>query len=347
MGNSAQGFKLSSVQTDNDFNFFDVINTQNVLNTDRTNRFIYTENVNAGYASFEKSKGKWQTQLGLRIEHTHSEGQLVGMAEPTAESHVVRRYVNAFPSAGLTYNPNQNNTFSLNYSRRIDRPSYESLNPFESKVDELTYQKGNAFLRPQYTNTIQLSHTYKYKLTTSLSYSDTQDYFTSITDTVAAIPGERPRNFITTRNLANQRVVSLAVSYPFNITNWWNVYLNVSGYHSANNANFGDGKTIGLIGQCPEFLRPANHFAAWCMEAGSVGLLHLPIHLGRHVPEPPVLGQHHRHTAQSAERTRLCCADRIGPVQQPAMAGYQSVRRFIHGCQWRIRKPSGSDQLHL
>ena len=245
-GKLSAGFKLSSVQTDNDFNFFDVINTQNVLNTDRTNRFIYTENVNAGYASFEKSKGKWQTQLGLRIEHTHSDGQLVGVSEPTAESHVVRRYVNAFPSAGLTYNQNQNNSFSLNYSRRIDRPSYESLNPFESKVDELTYQKGNAFLRPQYTNTIQLSHTYKYKLTTSLSYSDTQDYFTSITDTVAAIPGERPRNFITTRNLANQRVVSLAVSYPFNIANWWNVYLNVSGYHSANNANFGDGKTIGL-----------------------------------------------------------------------------------------------------
>jgi iron complex outermembrane receptor protein len=245
-GKFSAGVKLSSVRTDNDFNFFDVINAQNILNTDRTNRFVYTENVNAGYASFEKSKGKWQGQLGLRIEHTHSDGQLIGVAEPTAESHVVRRYMNAFPSAGLTYNQNQNNSFSLNYSRRIDRPTYESLNPFESKLDELTYQKGNAFLRPQYTNTIQLSHTYKYKLTTSLSYSDTQDYFTSITDTVATTPGERPRNYITTRNLANQRVVSLAVSYPFNIAKWWNVYLNVSGYHSANNANFGGGKTIGL-----------------------------------------------------------------------------------------------------
>jgi iron complex outermembrane receptor protein len=245
-GKLSAGFKLSSVRTDNDFSFFDVLNAQNILNTDRTNRFVYTENVNAGYASFEKSKGKWQGQLGLRIEHTHSDGQLIGVAEPTTESHVVRRYVNAFPSAGLTYNQNENNSFSLNYSRRIDRPGYESLNPFESKLDELTYQKGNAFLRPQYTNTIQLSHTYKYKLTTSLSYSDTQDYFTSITDTVATTPGERPRNYITTRNLANQRVVSLGVSYPFNIAKWWNVYLNVSGYHSANNANFGDGKTIGL-----------------------------------------------------------------------------------------------------
>ena len=245
-GKVSTGFKLSSVKTDNEFNFFDVLAGQDVLNRDRTNRFVYTENVSAGYGSFEKTKGKWQGQIGLRLEHTHSDGNLVGSAEQTADSHVIRRYLNAFPSAGLTYNQNEKNTFSLTYSRRIDRPTYESLNPFESKLDELTYQKGNAFLRPQYTNTLQLSHTFKYKLTTSLSYSDTQDYFTSITDTVATAPGERPRNYITTRNLANQRVLSLAVSYPFNIAKWWSVYLNVSGYHSANRANFGDGKTIGL-----------------------------------------------------------------------------------------------------
>ncbi|MBC7571418.1 MAG: TonB-dependent receptor [Spirosoma sp.] len=245
-GKLSAGFKLSSVQTDNAFDFYDVQNGQDVLNRNQTNRFVYTENVNAGYGSFEKTKGKWQTQIGLRLEHTHSDGQLIGAIEQTADSRVTRRYLNAFPSAGLTWNRNESNTFSLNYSRRIDRPTYESLNPFESKLDELTYQKGNAFLRPQYTNTWQLSHTYKYKLTTSLSYSDTQDYFTSITDTVATAPGERPRNFITTRNLASQQVVSLAVSYPFNIAKWWNVYLNVSAYHSANRANFGDGKTIGL-----------------------------------------------------------------------------------------------------
>ncbi len=245
-GKLSAGFKLSSVQTDNAFDFFDVQNGQDVLNRDQTNRFVYTETVNAGYGSFEKTKGKWQAQMGVRLEHTYSDGQLIGAAEQAADSRVTRRYLNAFPSAGLTWNHSKSNTFSLTYSRRIDRPTYQSLNPFESKLDELTYQKGNAFLRPQYTNTWQLAHTYKYKLTTSLSYSDTQDYFTSITDTVATSPGERPRNFITTRNLASQQVISLAVSYPFNLAKWWNVYLNVSAYHSANRANFGDGKTIGL-----------------------------------------------------------------------------------------------------
>ncbi|GAB3503560.1 outer membrane beta-barrel family protein [Spirosoma knui] len=239
-GKLSAGFKLSSVRTDNTFNFFDILNGRNILNSDRTNWFVYTEMVNAGYMSFEKSRGKWQYQAGLRVEQTRSLGELTSLVMQ-ADSRVERTYINAFPSAGLTYDYNQGNKFSLSYSRRIDRPTYQSLNPFESKLDELTYQKGNAFLRPQYTNTVRLSHTYKYKLTTSLSYSDTQDFFTEITDTT-----ERNRNYITTRNLANQRVLSLDISYPFAIAKWWNIFLNVSAYRSANRANFGEGKVVGL-----------------------------------------------------------------------------------------------------
>lgn len=249
-GKLSVGFKLSSVRTNNDFDFFDVIDGSDRLNPDRTNQFIYTENVNAIYGSFDKKQGKWQGQVGLRLEETRSLGELTAANNPAVsnpdEASVRRHYLNLFPSAGLTYSPNQNNQWNWTFSRRIDRPSYQSLNPFESKLDELTYNKGNAFLRPQYTSTVQLSHTYKYKLTTSLSYSDTQDFFTEITDTLRAEADGRPRNYMTTRNLANQRVVSVNVSYPFSVAKWWNVYANVSAYRFANRANFGDGKLIGL-----------------------------------------------------------------------------------------------------
>lgn len=244
-GKLSVGFKLSSVKTDNGFNFFDIIDNSDRLNTNRSNQFVYTENVNAAYGSFEKQRGKWKGQLGLRLEDTRSNGQLTSAAKQ-ADQTVARHYLNLFPSAGLTYSPNQKSQWNATFSRRIDRPSYQSLNPFEWKTDELTYQKGNAFLRPQYTNTVQLSHTYNYKLTTSLSYSDTQDYFTSITDTTKRNSDGRPQNFITTLNLASQRVLSLNVSYPFSIANWWNVYGNVSAYRSTNRANFGTGRTIGL-----------------------------------------------------------------------------------------------------
>lgn len=237
------GVKLSRVQTDNHFTFFDVLGGQELVNVNRTNRFIYAETIQAGYASFEKSRDKWQGQIGLRVEQTQSDGQLRSAAGQT-DSHVSRQYINAFPSGGLTYQYTAKHRFSLTYSRRIDRPTYQSLNPFESKLDELTYQKGNAFLRPQYTNTLQLSHTLGYKLTTSLSYSDTQDFFTQITDTT-----QGNRNYITTRNLASQQVLSLNVSYPFSLAKWWTVFANMNAYQSRNQANFGDGKLIGLTAQ--------------------------------------------------------------------------------------------------
>lgn len=239
-GKLSTGFKLSSVKTGNDFNFFDVVDAQDVLNTDRTNQFTYTERVSAGYASYERQIKKIQFQAGLRLEHTYSHGVLSSLNAQT-DGNVARNYLNLFPSAGLTYSANTNNSYSVSFSRRIDRPSYQDLNPFESKVDELTYQKGNAFLRPQYTNSLEVSHTYKYKLTTTLGFSRTTDFFTSITDTT-----EGNRNFITTRNLSKQDVISLGVSYPFSIAKWWNVYANLTAYHSNNRADFGQGRTIDL-----------------------------------------------------------------------------------------------------
>lgn len=244
-GKLSVGFKLSSVETDNGFIFYDIIDNRDRLNTGRSNQFVYTERVNAAYGSFEKKQGKWNGQLGFRLEDTRSVGQLTSVIKQLDQT-VARHYLNLFPSAGLTYSPNQKNSWNATFSRRIDRPSYQSLNPFEWKTDELTYRKGNAFLRPQYTNTVQVSHTYNYKLTTSLSYSDTQDYFTEITDTTRLNSDGRPQNFITTLNLANQRVLSLNVSYPFSIAKWWNMYGNVSAYRSTNRANFGAGRTIGL-----------------------------------------------------------------------------------------------------
>lgn len=239
-GKLSTGFKLSSVKTGNDFNFFDVLGGRDVLNTSRTNQFTYTEHVNAGYASYDRQMGKFQWQAGLRLEHTYSQGVLSSV-QPQADGNVTRRYLNLFPSGGLTYNPNANNSYALSFSRRIDRPGYQDLNPFEYKTDELTYQKGNAFLRPQYTNTVQVSHTYKYMLTTSFSVSRTVDFFTDITDTT-----EGNRNFITTRNLARQDVISLSVSYPFSIAKWWSVYANLTAYHSENRADFGQGRIISL-----------------------------------------------------------------------------------------------------
>ncbi|WGK63903.1 TonB-dependent receptor domain-containing protein [Croceiramulus getboli] len=222
----ALGFKLSWVKTDNVFDFFNQQQGNFVLDEARSNQFKYDENINAAYLNFNKKWDQWNVQLGLRMENTISDGRLESSQE-NVNDRVERNYTNFFPSGGLTYQLNRKNQFALTYSKRIQRPNYASLNPFEFQLDELSGSRGNPFLQPQYTDNIKLSHTFNYRLTTSLSYSYISDFFARVT----VADGERS-NFLTTLNVANQEIINLGISYPKKINDWWNVYLSLNAYQS-------------------------------------------------------------------------------------------------------------------
>ena len=226
-GKLSLGFKLSTVKTDNIFDFYDFANGEKIKNQSRSNQFVYTENINAAYVNYSRTFGKLNFQGGLRVEHTVSDGNLTS-TQQNKDNRVERNYINVFPSGGLTYDLNANNSFGLTYSSRIERPNYRSLNPFEWKIDELSYSKGNAFLKPQYSDDLKLSHTYKYTLTTALSYSYIRDFFAQITDTI-----EGSRNFMMEQNIANQRIINLAISYPFQVAKWWDVFISLDAYRSS------------------------------------------------------------------------------------------------------------------
>jgi hypothetical protein len=129
----------------------------------------------------------------------------------------------------------------LSYGRRINRPSYQDLNPFQNKLDELTFEQGNPFLRPEYTTNIQLTHSFNYRLNTTLSYSHTSDLITRQTDA-----GEGMESFITWLNLADQYNYSLNLAAPMPVTEWWSSYTSLTAYYRENKGNFGDGREIDL-----------------------------------------------------------------------------------------------------
>ncbi len=221
-GNLSIGSKLSFVKTDNIFDFFTIENGIRSLDENRSNTFVYDEVVTAGYINYSFGIKKFKIQAGLRVENTDSKGNLTSSSQNDNEI-VERNYTDWFPSGGITYQASRNNSLALLYSRRIQRPNYQALNPFEFQLDELSFRRGNPFLQPQYTDNIKLSHTYKYTLTTSLSYSYINDFFAQVTEA----EGEN-RNFINTRNVADQEVINLSISYPKKINDWWSVYM--SGY---------------------------------------------------------------------------------------------------------------------
>lgn len=222
-GKIGYGAKFSYVKTRNALDYFNYDNTVPVKSLGQSNNFVYTENVNAGYLNYNREfNPKWSLQAGVRLEQTNSEG-LLTRADGAIQSdnNVKKSYLDLFPSAALSYTVNEKNSFGLTYSRRIDRPDYQDLNPFENKLDELTYEKGNAFLRPQYTDNVELSHTFKSKLTTTIGYSYVKDYATQITDTVGNA------TFVQQQNLATQKIYNVNISSPLTITKWWTGYANI------------------------------------------------------------------------------------------------------------------------
>ena len=241
-GRLGYGGKIGFVNTDNDFGRYNVYGNTEVYDKDRSNRFKYNENINAAYVNYNRGfKAGFMLQAGVRIENTNSKGKSSGLkynnntaAYENYDSTINRNYVDVFPSAALTYNKNPMSQWGITYSRRIDRPAYQDLNPFEFKINDYTFMKGNTKLRPQYTNSFGITHTYKYKLNTRLNYSHVKDIFVQVPDTI-----DRSKSLLTKGNLATQDIVSLNISYPFQYK-WYGFFVNLNSYYSNYKANVPD-----------------------------------------------------------------------------------------------------------
>ena len=244
-GKLSLGMKSSLVDADNDFRRYNVWNNQDKIDSLRTNVFNYNENINAAYVNYNKQWKGIMVQVGLRLENTNAKGTSLGYTfingnYEVYDSSFTRNYTNLFPSAAITLNKNPVSQWTLSYSRRIDRPAYQDLNPFEYKLDEYTFMKGNTQLSPQYTHSIRMTHMYKYMLTTALGYSHVTDVFTQLIDTA-----DGSKAFLTRKNLASQDVVNFNMSLPVQLKKY-NGFFNLSSNYSHYRASLGEGRTIDL-----------------------------------------------------------------------------------------------------
>lgn len=217
------GLKTSFVHTNNQVEYLRSSGNGWSLD-DRSNHFVYDENINAVYSIISKKIKKWDLTAGLRLENTVSKGHQV-----KNDSTFKRNYTNLFPNAGIGFSVSEKNQVNLSYSRRVNRPNYEDLNPFVYFLDSLTYGQGNPYLKPQFTHSIEVSHTYNKFLTTTVNYTKTNDIITELLkqDT------EKKTTYQTTDNLSSMQQFGLAVTANMPVTKWWNVnfYANVFNNH--------------------------------------------------------------------------------------------------------------------
>lgn len=224
------GAKYSTITTGNDARFFKITTSADSVDERRTNQFRFEENIVSGYINYKLATGKWVVQGGLRLEHTASTGTLSFKENGIDKSNVIRRnFTNLFPSASISMKANDRHSFSLAYSRRIDRPAYQDLNPFIYLLDELSYWQGDPFLLPQMTHRATLQYAYKNSTIISLGFAHTDQFSTKITDTL-----DLTKIVIVPRNLGVQKNISLTLTQVMPIAKGWDAVFNGTVYQVHN-----------------------------------------------------------------------------------------------------------------
>lgn len=221
--NLEAGLKYSFVNSDNNSQFEILKDDQWVNDPGNTNHFIYKENVNAAYLNLSKKLKKgWSVNVGVRGEQT-----ITHTDQMNSDSLNKNNYFELFPNVSLSKMINPNNILSLSYARRIDRPDYQSLNPFIYYVDEYTYREGNPFLKPQFVNSAELSYTFHRKYSAVLNYSHTSDVITRIIRQVDSTHVD----YQTQGNLSKLNSLTLTLGIPIKITPWWHTYNSLQGFY--------------------------------------------------------------------------------------------------------------------
>jgi iron complex outermembrane recepter protein len=243
-GTLGVGGKFSYVTSDNNFKRYNVLSTSlKTLDIGKSNQFNYRENVNALYVNYNRNWKNIQLQAGLRAEQTTSSGSSYGITTSEAINlndvkTFNRSYINLFPSVGISFVKNEMSTWNITAGRRVDRPNYQDLNPFEFKIDEYSSRRGNTGLVPQFSYNVAVTNAYKNKLISKLSYSNITNLITRVVDTT-----ERSKSFISPRNIATQNLIAFFESYQYS-HKWYTGNYTANVFYTNFKADFGGGNRV-------------------------------------------------------------------------------------------------------
>lgn len=216
------GLKYSNVRSDNDLQFEHLAEGHWLDYEGRSNHFVYTEQIASAYVDYSRVFGPWSVKAGVRTEYTVSDGNSI-----TLEKRVKRDYLDWFPSANVSYTLNENNMLSLGYARKIARPNYRYLNPFEEYVDKFTSTRGNPYVNPEYTNGITLNYTLYRMFNFTLGTDITND---AMVESLGQ-DSESGKAWITRENLAKTVTSYLNINAPARIGGFWTMNNNLTGIY--------------------------------------------------------------------------------------------------------------------
>jgi outer membrane receptor protein involved in Fe transport len=215
-GRLETGVKGIVREMDSDYNF-SVFNTTWQNDPLRSNRFVYNEQLYSAYAIYSNTLGKLSYQGGIRAEQAFTEG-----VQRVNNERIPRDFLNFFPSAHVKWDINAKNSTQIAYSRRVSRPNVRLLNPFVNYSDGKNLSKGNPYLNPEFTNSLELSYFYnlpKTKLSGTAFYRQTTDIISRYVEPI----NQSDTLMSTYQNINKSSNMGLEGVITQNITNWWRV----------------------------------------------------------------------------------------------------------------------------
>ncbi|MBE9463830.1 TonB-dependent receptor domain-containing protein [Dyadobacter subterraneus] len=205
------GIKLANFNNNANVEYYNYTGEGFFLDKTRSNEFNYTESNLASYFSMESELSeRWSAKAGLRYEYTLMDGY-----SPTLDQRNRRNYGALFPTAYIVYKAGKNHVFSLNYSRRINRPSLNSLNPFAYYTNIYTYSTGNPLLLPSYSNNVEVNYLYKGMFSFTVFTQHTSDIISNLTTVNGPSLVTSRGNFLTQDNLGAY------LSFNRSLSKWW------------------------------------------------------------------------------------------------------------------------------
>jgi outer membrane receptor protein involved in Fe transport len=221
--------------TDLDFyrEYFDISQNQFLKDAERTNRFRYREHIHAVYATLEKTWENWGLSAGVRGEQAYTTSNLL-----TKDSLIRNNYFNLYPTLHLSYALKEGSELQLNYSKRVNRPDADELNPFPEYQDSLNLRAGNPTLQPEIIHSIELGYKWQNKnfsFVPSLYYRYKQNGFTTVT-----VPLNDSTLLTTQQNLSNDQSAGLELIFSAKAGSWFNTNLSSNiFYNRINSDNLG------------------------------------------------------------------------------------------------------------
>ncbi|MBX7227037.1 MAG: TonB-dependent receptor [Chitinophagales bacterium] len=209
------GAKFTWTKTYNNIKFTNLVGDVYVIDNAKSNEFRYIENINALYAIWSKEwKKGWSTNMGLRAEQTNTDQYSI-----TLDSITKKHYIDLFPSVFVQKNLKDKHNFNLNYSRKIHRPDFQDLNPFQYYNSPYSIWTGNSNLKPEYINVTEFTYTFDNSYSFFVGHENIHDSYTHLVfqDDSTKISTYRASNFKVRNNL------NVGVNINKELFKWWSI----------------------------------------------------------------------------------------------------------------------------